>query len=270
MTSESWLYRATREIRFVPDREAVRQELREHLADRVDAYMEQGQTLMEAEEAAVEAMGDPTEIAEELGRIHAPWWGYFWRASRVVLVLAVIVAVWGMLEQRPNLLGARPELPEGDIYTNTTPGVEWSVLEKWRPEGTKNLGGYQFSAPMAWLMEREYDCEEEAGETVHAADTNLMVCLRADTWKFWEPCSDDQYMVLANVVSDSEGELYTQNEVPKGRRGLFCETWREPFATWYLVWLYLPGPEDVPEWVDIPIGYGGGTIRVNLTAEVIS
>ena len=270
MTSESWLYRATREIRFVPDREAVRQELREHLADRVDAYMEQGRTFTEAEEAAVEAMGDPAEIAEELGRIHAPWWGYFWRASRVILVLAAIAAVWGMLAQRPNLPGSRPELPEGDIYTNTAPGVVWSVLEKWRPEGTKNLGGYQFSAPMAWLMEREYDCEEEDGGTVRATVTNLMVCLRADTWKFWEPCSDDQYMVLANVASDSGGELYTQNEVPQGSRGFLCETWREPFTTWYLVWFYLLGPEDVPEWVDIPIGYGGGTIRVNLTAEVIS
>lgn len=268
MTSGSWLYRATREIRFVPDREAVRRELQDHLESRIEAYMEQGQTFSEAEEAAVAAMGDPDAIAAELGRIHAPWWGYLWRASRVVLVLAVIVAVWGILEQRPNLLGSRPELPEGDIYT--TPWVEWSVLEKWRPAGSKVLGGYQFRVPMAWLMEREYDYEEESGETVHATATNLMVCLRADTWKFWEPCSGDQYMVLANVASDSGGELYARNEVKLGCRGLFCETWREPFTTWYLVWFYLPGPEEMPEWVDVPIGYGGGSVRVNLTAEVIS
>lgn len=267
MTSESWLYRATREIRFAPDREAVRQELRGHLADRVEALVEQGRPLPEAEEAAVEAMGDPEAVAAELGRIHAPWWGYLWRASRVVLVLAVVIAVWGMLVQRPDLLGSRPDLPEGDVYA-TRYGTEWDVLEMWRPAGTKKLGGYWFRSPMAWLMGGEYASENEAGEMVEKRSCYLMVCLRADTWKFWEPCSSGQDMVLENMALDSEGEHYGWDS--RDCRPLFCETWQEPFTSWYLVWFSLPGPEDVPAWVEVPIGYGGGTVRVDLMAEVIS
>lgn len=143
-------------------------------------------------------------------------------------------------------------------------------METWRLFGAKDLSGYRFRAPMAWLMQREYDYTEENGGTIHATPTYLMVCLRADTWRFWEPCSSDQYMVLANAASDSGGELYARTEILLGHRGFFCETWQEPLTTWYLVWLELPGPEDVPEWVDIPVGYGGGSVRVDLTAEVVS
>ena len=32
----------------------------------------------------------------------------------------------------------------------------------------------------------------------------------------------------------------------------------------------LPGPEDVPEWVELSVGYGGGTVRVSLESEVMS
>ena len=52
-------------------------------------------------------------------------------------------------------------------------------------------------------------------------------------------------------------------------RSFFCRTWSQPFTTWYMVYLYLPGPEEPPEWVDIPVGCGGDAIRVDLRGEVV-
>ena len=72
MNEKSWLDTATAKIRFRPDRRAVRRELEAHLEDLREHT---GLT----EQAALEAMGDPGRIAEELGRIHRPWLGYLWR-----------------------------------------------------------------------------------------------------------------------------------------------------------------------------------------------
>ncbi len=257
MNAEHWLYLATTEIRFPPDQKAVRRELESHLEDKKAAYLAQGRTLFEAEKAATEDMGDPEELAKELGRIHRPWWGYIWRASKVLLILAIImtaVELWANKDDLSRL--SRPELPAGETY-RTENGQERTVLERWRPTGAKRLGGYRFTSPMAWL---------EQTETWYY----LVVCLRADTWRFWEPCSDSPWMILNNVVSDSQGAEYAWPEVRQDCGYLSCETWREPFTTWYLASLNLPGPEAVPEWVDIPIGYGGASVRVNLEREVLA
>ncbi len=75
MNAEYWLDTATEKIRFRPDRKAVRRELQDHLEDRMEAGKAQGLSPYEAEAAATAAMGDPVSLAEELGRIHSPWWG---------------------------------------------------------------------------------------------------------------------------------------------------------------------------------------------------
>ena len=79
MNRLEWLDTATKKILFRPDRKAVRKELEAHLED-----------LREAsgldEETAVASMGDPAALAEELSRLHRPWWGYLWRASQIVQI----------------------------------------------------------------------------------------------------------------------------------------------------------------------------------------
>lgn len=271
MFAEHWLYLATAEIRFPPDREAVRQELRDHIADKTDAYVEKGLTLRAAEDAAVADMGDPEAIAPELGRLHRPWWGYFWRASRVALILAAFFAAFGIVSNRLSLYPvSRPDLPEqADAYV-TRYGVEKSVMEKWRPKGSKNLGGYRFTAPLAWVEQWEVAYEDPDGTMVRLEPCQLAVCLRADTWKFWEPSSSSQFMILDNTVTDSLGNQYVYDGERTDCRTLFCETWQEHFTTWYVVYLDLPGPENPPEWVEIPVGYGGDRMRVDLTREAVS
>ena len=59
MNAEYWLDLATEKIRFLPDRKAVRQELQDHLEDRMEAGKAKGLSPYEAEEAATAAMGTP-------------------------------------------------------------------------------------------------------------------------------------------------------------------------------------------------------------------
>ena len=70
-----WVERATAEIRFRPDREAVARELTEHIQDLLDHYGETGMGEEAAETAARAAMGDPDAFADELGRIPRPFVG---------------------------------------------------------------------------------------------------------------------------------------------------------------------------------------------------
>jgi len=90
---QEWLSQAVSGIRFAPDREEVRRELLDHLEDKA-ADLERifpDMTRREAEEMALDQMGDADVLGKELARIHKPWLGYLWRASRVLLGLALVV-----------------------------------------------------------------------------------------------------------------------------------------------------------------------------------
>lgn len=78
-------------IRFGPDRAEVRAELCAHLEDKA-ADLRRIFPDMTDEEAGVQAlreMGDAAEIGKEMARLHKPWLGYLWMASRVLLGLAL-------------------------------------------------------------------------------------------------------------------------------------------------------------------------------------
>jgi len=90
---EEWLSAATKEIRFPPDREMVREELAAHLEDRA-ADLRRIFPEMTEEEArahALSGMGDASEIGRALGKIHKPWLGWLCVASKILLGLALAV-----------------------------------------------------------------------------------------------------------------------------------------------------------------------------------
>ncbi len=89
---QRWLDTAVSGIRFQPDRAAVRAELEAHMEDKTADFQRifPGISCEEAEERAIGEMGDPAEIGKELARLHRPWLGWLWRASGVLLALALI------------------------------------------------------------------------------------------------------------------------------------------------------------------------------------
>ena len=95
--TKNWLDTAVRKIRYAPDRKRVRRELASHLEDAMDAYMEGGCDMHEAATIAVKNMGEAGDIADELGKIHKPYFAWF---CNFMVILAVFFIVnFGMSEQ---------------------------------------------------------------------------------------------------------------------------------------------------------------------------
>lgn len=94
-----WLDTATKGIRFRPDREAARGELAAHLEDKAADFRRifPDMSQEEAQARALEEMGQAEEIGRELERIHTPWLGYLWTASKWALGLTLTLALvlWG-------------------------------------------------------------------------------------------------------------------------------------------------------------------------------
>lgn len=262
LAASHWLDRATARIRFAPDRAAVRRELESHIADRIDAAQGQGLDQTDARKAALAAMGDPEEVARELGAIHSPWWGRLWRCSQWLLALTALWLVVTLIGRWDDLWpdDTSPVLPAaaGSDYTYTLADGEHTVhvLETWEPTGSVTLRGYRLSVPCAWVEQlTTYE-----GQPL----CRLMVSLESRTWRLWEPASGDQWMLLAHTVTDDQGRRYLrENEAPD--RNLFCTTYQSgPAAIWYQLVLELDGPEDIPDRLDIPVGYSGDTLRLDL------
>ncbi len=263
-----WLDRATEQIRFAPDRTAVRRELEAHIADRMDSARAQGLDDAAARKAALSAMGDPAEVARELGHIHAPLWGYLRRCSQWLLVLMALWLAVTLVDQRHDLLPDyyHPTLPAsaGSVYTYTTAAGEHTVhvLDTWEPEGSISLRGYQLSVPCAWT--EEYVAHDEIPHY------RLMICLESRTWRLWEPGSGDQWMILAHTVTDDQGHRYLrQNQAPDNN--LFCSTYQSgPASICYELVLELNSPADIPAQLDIPLGYSGDVLRLDLETEEVT
>lgn len=109
MALYNWLDTAVSGIRFGPDREAVRRELAGHIEDRTADLMRVFPDIpeKEAQERALAAMGDPWEVKEELARVHTPWLGWLWTASRVLVWAALALALVLMLDSGLGSLPSR-------------------------------------------------------------------------------------------------------------------------------------------------------------------
>lgn len=130
-----WLDTATRNIRFKPDRAAVRRELAAHLEDKRADLQRIFPDIppQEAEARALAAMGDPMALGRELAKIHRPWLGYLWVASRVLCVCMILGVLWG------NLSGTNP-------------------LDSW------------FQSSQSWLGEQPEDRQEELEQIVFGSE----------------------------------------------------------------------------------------------------
>lgn len=81
------------QIRTRRVRPALRKEMEAHIEDQKQAFMSQGMTDTEAEEAAVREMGDPVETGAALDRIHRP------RMEWSVLVCVLLTGLLGLVLQ---------------------------------------------------------------------------------------------------------------------------------------------------------------------------
>lgn len=237
MKEKDWLDAATAKIRFGPDRKAVRRELAAHLEDlRASSGLE--------EDAALQEMGDPASIAEELGRLHRPWWGYLWRTSQVILLLTAIAC--GLLLFGVELLYQPLGRMEARLHAYLTP-VDLAEAPDARelPAGMSvKTGGYAITVERAVLQKLDRDGLQWA----LSAELRIDLGWRREPLSLWNAWSG---------ARSSAGE--------SSQRGV------EHASSWGFqqrACLVVGVPEDA-EWVELDFGYGElrRTMRIGLTKE---
>lgn len=239
MSEQKWLNVATSKIRFRPDREAVWRELEAHFEELREASGLE-------EEAAVERMGDPLDIAEELGRLHRPWLGYLWRVSQVLLWAGVGLCV---------LLCAvrflfRSILPEWAVYDYLTweyeTAADGSEQYELVPNGSVTTGGYTIRVDRA-LMGLAGDPERESSHW------NLTLYFHIDTG--WRGEALDWALNVIGEVRDSAGNIYGPQYAGPER---YCRCGGSESA-WGLgqkAALELNNVPEDAEWIEFDIGFG--------------
>ena len=80
-------------------------------------------------------------------------------------------------------------------------------------------------------------------------------------------------MILSHDAADSDGTRYGRWEPglfsEETHRHYFCNTYNDgPLAVWYEIQLDIED-EEMPDWVDIPIGYGAESLRLNFKEGVV-
>ena len=81
-------------IKFPFDRDDIRLELKAHLLDKMDNYMEQGYDEETAENLTIESMGNVKEIGTELNKQHNPLIGWLCKINNIAVALSVIVSIY--------------------------------------------------------------------------------------------------------------------------------------------------------------------------------
>lgn len=253
MNIKDWLDRATEKIGFDPDRTAVRRELEDHLQDRQERYAAKGFSPEEAETAAVADMGDAADIAEELGKLHRPFWGYLWTFSKLALGIALILTFIGVCG---GLGGYWPDtLRAGHLYEAYP---DYTVVSEQRLPGSVTVGHYTVSASAILVETAEWD------------EQWLFLSLRFLPHILWEPVglNDLRNGLLKGGLTDSGGRQYFDPVKHLRSKWLGQIETTQGIIFGYLEFYIRPEDGKFPEWLDIPLGISDYTLRVDLEKGV--
>lgn len=262
---EQWAQEAVRQMRFVFDRAAVKQELLNHLEDRQQDYLDRGSPETEAEELALTAMGDPVETGKLLNEAHSPILGWAWLLSSILCgLLALSLVVWVGLD---GGIGYYTEKVKNALIMDDP-----CMMTQWYEEQdvpytmmedtvTLELGDYIMELDHSFYAVDEYSYTLYLGWQVRA----------------WKPWLEFPKGLYAMTVEDSFGNVFcdtSQRQEGKpdaefyfNTTGAFLPVWR-----FHVELLYMPHYEayGVPEWLKFSIPGTNAEFTVYLDGEVRS
>lgn len=210
-----WLDTATSGIRFGLDRKEVRAELEGHIEDKMADLRRIFPDIPhdEARDRALSSMGDPEELKVQLAKVHRPWQGWLWTASRwMFCILLLVSSVMGM---------AGSSVEEGSLRGSTNYGTVHRIQGGEKAE----LGQYTFQITGAACLEYP----DRAAE--------LQVALRASSPRFWERI--DPRAIADNVtVVGPDGTRYAadSNKYYDGLKKPGPTVWANMFSGWGIGW----------------------------------
>lgn len=88
-----WCIYAVSKIKYGPDRAAVYEELRQHIDDRCENFLQQGLSAEESVDKTVEVMGDPRELAPYLAAAHPCFWGFAYSITKWLMYITAVAAL---------------------------------------------------------------------------------------------------------------------------------------------------------------------------------
>ena len=223
--SEIYCRRVTQHMHCKWERPQVARELLDHLEDHREALQAAGMDRVEAEEAAVAAMGDPEALGRALDRLHSPWpWRIFHGAAALSVFLALTVA-WALAAGHSNSGGLGWLLWEEGLFSPSTAQV-WAeasqlsgnevLLATGTASGGGTIGPYRLRA---W--EEAQIAGSEGGyyhfEGLGSYDAYLALAASCVHWEPWlEPLSVPRYALSA---VDDRGNTYGSGQLYMDYRG---------------------------------------------------
>lgn len=155
---EIWVNAVCEQVRFRPDRKGIARELRIHYEDHVNDLLRLGRDRELAEERALEAMGDAQEVGWALDRVHKPWLGWLWEASRwLARGLAVLALVtmfrsvgWDSLAGRTAAELSWEEPPTSAVKVELEHGTLWAA-----PGAVTEEEGHTVAEVHLWIKMRD-------------------------------------------------------------------------------------------------------------------
>lgn len=150
-----WCGDAVHKIHYPPDRDAVYEELRQHLDDRSEEFLAQGLSEEEAINKTLEVMGDSYELSIQLAAIHRPFWGFAYSITKWILrVVAIITALLFVVNIVGQLIHPAYEInTSGGVYQGSVTG---NVLYSVKQNCVDSSDGYLFSVHNAYIREDTY------------------------------------------------------------------------------------------------------------------
>lgn len=214
-----WLDTAVSGIRFGLDRKEVRAELEGHIEDKMADLRRVFPDIPtdEARDRALSAMGNPEELKEELARVHRPWLGWLWTASRYLLCLVMLVNFLVGYSNSGNI-------EEGSIRGSTSYGTAHRIRGGEKAE----LGQYTFQITGAACLEYPNRLDRE---------DKLQVVLRASSPRFWERINPRAIVDNVTVVGP-DGTRYAadSNKYHDGLKKPDPAVWANMFSEWGVGW----------------------------------
>ena len=153
---ENWCFEAVEKIKYRPDRDAVYNELLQHLDDRCESFLAQGMSKDLAVIRTIKAMGDPRELAVQLAAIHRPFWGYAYRITRWLLCIVALIAAFMISTSIPDYVDSMQTARNDSWYTQSEDPSQTRLLYT-EPNCSDSSDGYTFTVTRAAIQQRTYE-----------------------------------------------------------------------------------------------------------------
>ena len=212
---QTWLKRATKPLRYPPDRRQVKKEFTEHFEERVEGLKDRGMPLSEARNKAVEMLGSPEETGELLRQVHKPWLGWVLRFFRLALIALVIVVAVKLIDGTDTLcfLTKNQVLQEFHVadgtYTYRGEKEVCTTVAARRWTGSDEVEFGAFTVRFEDVIYRYYrsDWITEDGKNMTACELSADVLLRF-TGAPWDKLPQD-FSQYVRIVDDNGTEYNT-------------------------------------------------------------